>query len=276
MKNDKVAVVPLGERSGGINQVLANDTARRILNLISEEPMSAMHIAYNLDLAINTAQYNLDRLTGVGLAEVVRVEKSRRGRDMKIYGPTNKIIAIVPKGVERGSVMAALKGVLPLFLVALVFAAGVEVILGPQPVREAGDGGIMALTNETPATGEPSEKGFGAAQSEESESAETGPPPREEAPAMVMAAEDAENASQTENRAAESVEAGGGGEIEADEEPGNGEALCPPPPEPETKTIVVTKAPESSLLDHPGLWAALGGLAVIAAAMVLRRRRVLA
>jgi len=128
MKNNKVAIVPLGEDSKEVSQVLANETSRRILDLISDEPMSAMHIAYKLDLAINTAQYNLEKLEKVGLIEVERVDKSRKGRDMKIYTPTNKIIAIVPKNVKTAGVLEALKGIIPLVLLAILFAVGVDFV----------------------------------------------------------------------------------------------------------------------------------------------------
>jgi DNA-binding transcriptional ArsR family regulator len=156
MDSNKVVIVPLGEKSGEVNSVLANETARKILNLISDEPLSAMPIAYKLNLAINTAQYNLERLEAVGLVEVIRVDKSKKGRDVKIYAPTNKIIAIVPKNVKSAGIYDALKGLVPLFIIALVLSIGIDVLMytpdeGFVPTFKGADAQVRAQAAEVAA-----------------------------------------------------------------------------------------------------------------------------
>lgn len=253
MESKKVAIIPLDENSKGVSQALANDTSRKILDLISEEPNSAMHIAYKLNLAINTAQYNLERLQAVGLVEVLRVEKSRKGRDMKIYAPTNKIIAIVPKGLDIGGIRAALRGVVPLFLVALLFAVGIDFMTyAPQEMT------TYALA---PPAALPRQAVF------EKDIAD--------AAMLDEGANDSDtflgggmNASNASRGLDDSIAAAAPLATPAAE----AENVAEEPKAPIEKTegiITVTSVEDDDLLRHPGIWAFLGGVVVILVLLVM-------
>ena len=235
-KESKVAIIPLGDgASGNVSSVLANPTARKILNLISDEPLSAMKIAYKTDIAINTAQYNLENLEKAGLVEVERVEKSRKGRDMKIYGPTNKIIAIVPKGMDERSIANALRGLLPLFLLAIVLSVGVE------------------LAFQSPATtypGEPLLYGELANIPELSMQKSVMPPAAtDDATRAVMATGDGGD---VEEAIAFEVDDGDAWEANTLDVPG-----------PQTKDTLTLQDDALSVGYHPGLWMMLGSIIVI-------------
>ncbi|ODS40083.1 MAG: hypothetical protein A7315_09645 [Candidatus Altiarchaeales archaeon WOR_SM1_79] len=125
-KEKKIVVLPLDENSKEISQILANDTARKILETLAEKPLSATEIADSLELALTTVHYDIKKLQDAGLIRVVDTRASEKLKEVKIYGPEEKFIVIVPKSVKRSDALETLKKILPLIFVAAVFAFGVE------------------------------------------------------------------------------------------------------------------------------------------------------
>ncbi|ODS40938.1 MAG: hypothetical protein A7315_15410 [Candidatus Altiarchaeales archaeon WOR_SM1_79] len=74
----KLIVLPLDENSKEISQILANDTARKILETLAEKPLSATEIADSLDLALTTVQYDIKKLQDAGLIRVVDTRASEK------------------------------------------------------------------------------------------------------------------------------------------------------------------------------------------------------
>ncbi|MEA1905612.1 MAG: helix-turn-helix domain-containing protein [Euryarchaeota archaeon] len=65
--DDKVLILPLGEESKKITQTLSNDSARQVLELLTDKAMSASEIAKELDIPLTTVKYNLNVLIESGL-----------------------------------------------------------------------------------------------------------------------------------------------------------------------------------------------------------------
>ena len=116
-KNKKLLILPLDEDSKDIAQILANDTAMKILEVLSENPLSASDVAKKLDLGLTTVHYNIKKLSEVGLIEVVKTRWSKKEREIKIYGPVEKFIVIAPKKIKRKDVIESLRRLLPIILV---------------------------------------------------------------------------------------------------------------------------------------------------------------
>ncbi|WP_424358617.1 ArsR/SmtB family transcription factor [Methanocella sp. MCL-LM] len=162
-EDDKMLIVPLGEESKIITQTIANDTARKILELLAETPMSTSNIAKRLDIPLTTAQYNIEKLMEAGLVVIEKTKYSEKGREVKLYAPAKRMIVLVPKTATSQSLIDALKKYFVLLPIALVASLFVEVAMQLQNgagfllgsklqsdgVGEAGDPLLMATMNNT-------------------------------------------------------------------------------------------------------------------------------
>jgi predicted transcriptional regulator len=68
--DEKLIILPLGEESKKITQVISNDTARKIIELLADAPLSASDIAERLHTPLTTIVYNLENLESVGLIKI--------------------------------------------------------------------------------------------------------------------------------------------------------------------------------------------------------------
>ena len=122
--SEKLIILPLGEESKKITQVITNDTARQIIELLADHSMSVSDIAHKLDVPLTTIKYNIENLVDVGLAKVERIKYSEKGRQVKIYGPVRKLIVVVPEKIDNTSIADVLKKYMGVVLAA-VFASGI-------------------------------------------------------------------------------------------------------------------------------------------------------
>jgi len=169
-EDDKMLIVPLGgDESKTITQAIANDTARKILELLAESAMSTSSIAKKLDIPLTTVQYNIEKLMEAGLVIVEKTKYSEKGREVKMYAPAKRMIVLVPKTASSQSLIDALKKYFVLLPIAAVAALFIEVamqlrngasILGAKlpggedlsTYKSAGDAGdslMMATMNNT-------------------------------------------------------------------------------------------------------------------------------
>ena len=123
--SEKVLILPLGEESKKITRTLSNDSARQVLELLADKPMSASDIAGELDIPLTTVKYNLDALIESGLITVKHTRWSVKGREIKMYAPIRKLIVVVPDKTDRKSVVDILRQ----YLGVLLGAAGVSAII---------------------------------------------------------------------------------------------------------------------------------------------------
>jgi len=77
-------------------QALSNANSIKILQLLETKDMSAGELAEKLGLGLNTLKSNLDSLLEVDLIRVSEIKWSQRGRKIKVYGPVEKMIVLVP------------------------------------------------------------------------------------------------------------------------------------------------------------------------------------
>lgn len=122
--DEKLLILPLGEESKKITQVISNDTARKIIELLADAPLSASDIAERLLTPLTTIVYNLENLESVGLIKVEKIKYSEKGRQVKIYAPVRKLIVVVPEKTDRKSITDILRKYVGVVLAA-VFASGI-------------------------------------------------------------------------------------------------------------------------------------------------------
>ncbi|NJD53893.1 MAG: winged helix-turn-helix transcriptional regulator [Candidatus Methanoperedens sp.] len=141
---EKLLILPLGDASKKITQVISNDTARQIIELLADTPLSASDIAQSLHVPLTTIAYNLENLENVGLIKVEKIKYSEKGREVKIYAPVRKLIILVPEKTDRNSVGDILRKYLGIILAA-VFASSIIEFFMRSAGRNAGD---LLITNE--------------------------------------------------------------------------------------------------------------------------------
>lgn len=145
--DEKLLILPLGEESKKITQVISNDTARQIIELLADAPLSASDIADRLQAPLTTITYNLENLESVGLVKVDRIKYSEKGREVKIYAPVRKLIVVVPEKTDRKSVTDVLRKYMGVILAAVLASGLIEFFMRRANIIQTFDYSL----NEVPA-----------------------------------------------------------------------------------------------------------------------------
>jgi len=113
MAEEKFIMLNLEDiKSKEIAQVISSDTARKILNLLSDKAYSETDIAKEMNLPLSTAHYNIQALLKANIIEEKDFLWSEKGKKIKIYKLANKLIIISPK-TQSSDFLDKLKGILP-------------------------------------------------------------------------------------------------------------------------------------------------------------------
>ncbi len=155
--DEKLLILPLGEESKKITQVISNDTAREVIELLADAPLSASDIAERLKIPLTTVAYNLENLENVGLVRIEKIKYSEKGREVKIYAPVKKLIVVVPEKTDRKSVAQVLRKYMGTILAAFVVSGFIEFLLRRRQMQISSDiipavqsnPHISAVANET-------------------------------------------------------------------------------------------------------------------------------
>ncbi|MDE1829284.1 MAG: winged helix-turn-helix transcriptional regulator, partial [Thaumarchaeota archaeon] len=84
------------ERIKIIGEELANDTGRAIFGKISQGVTSSNEIAKTLGISLPLVNWHVNRLLGVGLIKVEKIEMSQKNKQMKYYAPVKTALVIIP------------------------------------------------------------------------------------------------------------------------------------------------------------------------------------
>lgn len=97
--------LPIGDpETADLCSALGSDTARTIVGLLTEEPMTASDVAERADTSLQNARYHLERLRDADLVTVVDTWYSVKGNEMDVYAATHdRIVLVASAGAERGS-----------------------------------------------------------------------------------------------------------------------------------------------------------------------------
>lgn len=96
--SEKSILIPVGdERLKDISEVISNKTCNKILNFLSEKEATISEVSKEMDIPINTADYNVKKLIKSGLIEKKSHFWSVKGKKMPTYVISNKKIIISPK-----------------------------------------------------------------------------------------------------------------------------------------------------------------------------------
>ncbi len=122
---EKFILVSLNEkRSKDLAIVMSNETARKILDYLSEkEKVSPSELSKKLDLPLNTVTHALKLLEKESFIIRADYAWSEKGRKVSLYSLARKMILIVPKGYDWKE---SLKKMLPIALIGAALTVGIK------------------------------------------------------------------------------------------------------------------------------------------------------
>ena len=142
-KDKKLIITPLDDSTKKISQVLANDTCRAILDAVSNEPLSSSQISEKLNHPLTTIDYNVKKLSEVGLITVHHRRWSPKGKKVNYYAPAEKFILIAPK-MPSEKIFRTLKSLIPVVAVLAVISGALEFLF--EGFRKSFAFGVSKLT----------------------------------------------------------------------------------------------------------------------------------
>ena len=127
MTDEKFILLNLEDKkSKDIAQVISSDTARKILNLLSEKSYAETDISKKINIPLSTVHYNLQALLKSNIIEIEDFLWSEKGKKINVYKLANKLIIISPKKYDE-TLNEKLKSIMPAFLISLLGAIGIFV-----------------------------------------------------------------------------------------------------------------------------------------------------
>src|SRR5712692_4154988 len=91
------------ERIKIIGEELANDTGRAIFGKISQGIASPNDLAKALNISLPLINWHINRLLGVGLVKVEKIELSSKNKQVRYYGPVKTALVIVTPENSSGN-----------------------------------------------------------------------------------------------------------------------------------------------------------------------------
>ena len=87
-------------RTKNIAEIIGNKTCKKILNLLAEKELNESEIADELNIPLNSVDYNIKKLIKSGLIESSKHKWSVRGKRMPSYKISDKKIIISPRRIS--------------------------------------------------------------------------------------------------------------------------------------------------------------------------------
>ncbi|WP_276299643.1 ArsR/SmtB family transcription factor [Halorussus lipolyticus] len=80
---------------------LSSDTARELLAALHEDPATPSDLAETIDTSLQNAQYHLGKLEDADVIQVVDTVYSEKGREMKVYAPSDQPLVVFAGREEK-------------------------------------------------------------------------------------------------------------------------------------------------------------------------------
>jgi DNA-binding transcriptional ArsR family regulator len=103
MVNEKIISLDLNDsRMKHISEIFGSESCKKILNLLAEKEMTESEISKELQMPLNSVDYNVKKLVKAGLIESGNHWWSVKGKKMPSYRVADKKIIISPKRISSG------------------------------------------------------------------------------------------------------------------------------------------------------------------------------
>jgi len=145
MAEEIVVMEPGDERAQRIAKAMASQTASDILSALRDAPLSAAEIADRLAIPLTTLKYHVENLADAGLIEVVRTKWSSKGREMKVYGLTSRLIIVTPPVKDIRAILLKYASLFAVVVFASIVIAVLMPLLGAGGGAPANEQRLMAF-----------------------------------------------------------------------------------------------------------------------------------
>jgi len=114
------------EKAAELGKIIANPTARKILNYLAENNACETDIAKELNIPLSTVHYNIQQLLKAELIKIKDFLYSEKGNKVYFYTLAKKLVLIAPKGssIKRSKI----KNILPVLLISLGISIAIKLI----------------------------------------------------------------------------------------------------------------------------------------------------
>ena|SRR3989338_1274659 len=109
------------DKAKKLGEIISNLSCKKIINLLAEKELSISNISREINMPMNSVQYNISKLLEAGLIEEAKSWWSVKGKKMPSYKIVNKMIVISPK--KTSNFYSKLKSVVPVVLVSSIFTS---------------------------------------------------------------------------------------------------------------------------------------------------------
>jgi DNA-binding transcriptional ArsR family regulator len=138
---------------------LSSSTARRLLSALHEDPDTPASLADRLDTSLQNVQYHLGKLETANVVRVIDTVYSEKGREMKVYAPTDRpLVLFAGREEESTGLKAALRRLVGGFGLLAGFSLLVQYLLTDGPwlslTGSAGTADVQTTTESARIAGE--------------------------------------------------------------------------------------------------------------------------
>lgn len=146
MADNVVFLEPGDERAQKIAKAMGSQTANDILQILGEGPRSLTDITERLNIPMNTAKYHIENLLDAGLIAVEQTKYSIKGREVKIYILTNRLLVVAPRQSNVRSLLLKYASLFGIVAVCSVLISVLSPLFGPGSMIR----GSMNTVNSVP------------------------------------------------------------------------------------------------------------------------------
>jgi len=149
--SDKVMVLEPGDaQAQKIAKAMSNPTAGEILSFLSAGQKSLTEITGHLNLPINTVRYDTENLLDAGLISVSETKYSVKGREIRMYSLTDRLLIVAPKESDIRTLIikyASLFGIVALGSLAIALISPLLAAQASESVPMMATGGSRDSVN---------------------------------------------------------------------------------------------------------------------------------
>jgi DNA-binding transcriptional ArsR family regulator len=131
MADNVVFLEPGDERAQKIAKAMGSQTANDILQILGDGPRSLTDITERLNIPMNTAKYHIENLLDAGLIAVEQTKYSIKGREVKIYMLTNRLLVVAPRQSNVRSLLLKYASLFGIVAVCSVLISVLSPLFGP-------------------------------------------------------------------------------------------------------------------------------------------------
>jgi len=132
MADNVVFLEPGDERAQKIAKAMGSQTASDILQILGEGPRSLTDIIDRLNIPMNTAKYHIENLLDAGLIAVSETRYSIKGREVKIYTLTNRLLVVAPRQSNVRSLLLKYASLFGIVALGSVLISVISALFGPE------------------------------------------------------------------------------------------------------------------------------------------------